>query len=386
MRPLRRSIVGMLVFAGLLAASCGSGRGGAADDAISGLVATEVGVSQDALDLTLVHELVVDSKGFIYLVGHPDQVTVLDPRGRLVRSIGRQGAGPGEFLGISSIDLAAGDTLLVYDIQLERLTAYAPGRSEPAYSLQLRPQFPVFPFAIRWIGGGRLLAHNRVAYATESGRAEPGEKFEVLRLLASDGAVLRDSAVLLRERRHIQVADGSANMVFFNPFSPRSLVRTAGRERIVTAWSDSLRFTVHSPEGEVLRTVTPELPAPRRPITAAERDSLVRTWADGRPLGPALRRAIERTGITTWPLLHDFTVDDREWIWYALSPPRGAAEIEWTAVDQAGKARERLTLPADARLWTVRGRTAYVSRTDSLDVPRVVVYDLTPAPRKDGAE
>lgn len=350
------------------------------------LQGTAIGSSPENLDFVLVHDLVVDSQGQVYVIGHAEQVTVLDSRGRAIRTIGRQGEGPGEFLGIGSIDLGPGDTLLVYDVQLNRLTAYGPGSGTPAYTVRVRAEFPMFPFTLKSIGDGRLVGLYRLAYGSGTGRERGGEQFELLRLMAGDGALLRDSLLLLRERRHIEVADGRGTTVFMNPFSPRSLIRTASAGRIVTAWTDSLRFRVYTPDGELLRTLDLPETVARRPITNAERDSLIEDYAEDRPLGPALRREIDRLGQTTWPLLQDFALDDRGWIWYALTPARGATEVEWTAVDDRGMERERLTLPAAARLWTVRQRVAYVSETDSLDVPRVVIYDLQPARRGGGAE
>ena len=388
MPRLRVAVGALIVAAGVpvTIAGCARDGDGHAPGEVLRLAGTEIGSSPADLDFVLVHDLVVDSEGQVYVVGHAEQVTVLDSGGRTIRTIGRQGEGPGEFLGISSIDMAPGDTLLVYDLQLNRLTAYAPGSGRPAYTIQVRAEFPMFPFTLRSVGDGRLVGLYRMAYGSGTGRESGGEQFELLRLLGGDGALLRDSLLLLRERRPIEVADGRGTTVFVNPFSPRSLVRTSPAGRLVTAWTDSLRFRVYTPDGELMRTLDLSDPAPRRPITAAERDSLIEDYAEGRPLGPALRRAIDRLGHTTWPLLHDFAVDDRGWIWYALTPARGAAAVEWTAVDDRGAERERLTLPSAARLWTVRRRTAYVSETDSLDVPRVVIYSLQPAPRGGGAE
>jgi hypothetical protein len=346
------------------------------------LSAGEVAASGDELDFVLVQDLSVDSRGRIYVVGHSEQVTVLDARGEKVRTIGRMGAGPGEFMGISSITVGAGDSLFVYDLQHQRVTVFAPDEARPAYSVQIASEFPRFPSAVRYLGPGHLLAMDRRAYGPPPPPGEVGEPLDVLRLVGADGRSLRDSVALLRRQRLIEVTHGRGSSVFRNPFSPRSIVHLAPGGRIVAAWTDSLRFNVYSQEGELLRVVQPSAAGRRQPITAAERDSLIDDYAEDPGLRPALREAIARLGLTTWPLLRDFIVDEREWIWYALHPARDAEGIEWVAVDSAGAARERLFLPTSARLWTVRGRTAYVTETDSLDVPRVVLYHLTPAPRE----
>lgn len=62
-------------------------------------------------------------------VAVPDDATiyVFNASGGLQYRIGRRGAGPGEFRAITSIALIRGDTLLVHDASLRRVSAFAPG-------------------------------------------------------------------------------------------------------------------------------------------------------------------------------------------------------------------------------------------------------------------
>lgn len=53
------------------------------------------------------------------------ELRLFDPRGRFVRRIGRSGEGPGEFKGIASLQLLAGDSMAVYDPPLRRWTVLA---------------------------------------------------------------------------------------------------------------------------------------------------------------------------------------------------------------------------------------------------------------------
>jgi hypothetical protein len=341
----------------------------------------EESASSSAADFTLIQDLDVDSRGFVYVAGGEHEVTVLDPTGRVVRTVGREGAGPGEFRGVWTLQVLPGDSLMVFDANLARLTVFRPHSGEVAYVTYLREQFPLFPYWARRAGKeGALLAAYRRVYGDDSGRDGRTAHVDVLRLLAPDGSLRTDSALLLREQQALDVNSSVVRGVFRNPFGRRSIFRVDGAGRIVSAWTDSLLFHVHSAEGRLLSTIVPgTAPAPR-PVTASERDSVVALLSNGGPTEPVLRRALERLNHRTWPLLHDFILDDRNRIWYALWPSRDATGIEWTAVDERGRAREQLTLPTNARLWTVRGRRAYVSETDSLDVPRVVIYDLQPAP------
>jgi hypothetical protein len=57
-----------------------------------------------------------DSRGRFYVVGnYPTEVKVYDSNGRFLRTIGRSGEGPGEFMGIAKVIATPGDSLVVLD-------------------------------------------------------------------------------------------------------------------------------------------------------------------------------------------------------------------------------------------------------------------------------
>lgn len=340
------------------------------------LVGNQEAASGEELNFTNIHELLVDSRGQMYVLDDPHQVVVLSPEGALVHRIGRRGAGPGEFRAIVSADVGAGDTLYVFDGDLSRMSVFEPGTPNLSTSIYLREQFPFFPYTVSRTDRGNFIAVYRRAYGHETGRDEGEAQFDIVRLLGPDGGLLRDSLLLLREQQFIDISYGSGGATYRYPFGRRTIVRVARDGRIYTAWTDSARFDVYSPDGEPIGSIeAPERIIPR-PITAAERDSLVNAYSPDGQHAPLLRRALDRLGHRTWPVLEEFILDDRGRVWYAPVPPREAATNTWTALDERGRARERLVLPVNASLRAIRGSRAYVTQTDSLDVPRVVVYDI----------
>lgn len=76
-------------------------------------------------------EMVRDSEGN-YLVAHGDgggsarQVWIFDPEGTFLRTFGRAGEGPGEYLSVQRIDVLPGDTLEIYDPRNRRKTTLSP--------------------------------------------------------------------------------------------------------------------------------------------------------------------------------------------------------------------------------------------------------------------
>jgi hypothetical protein len=75
--------------------------------------------------LSRIGGMVVDGDGSMFVVQPAGrEVRVFDSQGRYVRTIGREGGGPGEFNSAGRIGLR-GDTLWVSDIQLSRLTLFS---------------------------------------------------------------------------------------------------------------------------------------------------------------------------------------------------------------------------------------------------------------------
>lgn len=82
-------------------------------------------VGGDRLEAGLVVALIADEQGSVYVADRGrKQIAVFDSAGRLVRTIGRSGQGPGEFRSLT--DLAwLGDTLVVADLTQRRITLFS---------------------------------------------------------------------------------------------------------------------------------------------------------------------------------------------------------------------------------------------------------------------
>src|SRR5688572_6584802 len=72
------------------------------------------------------------------------RIVIVSPQGRLVRAIGRAGAGPGEFRGLSRLSVV-GDTMVAYDALQNRASAFRLDgthlQTRPLPSLDDRPVF-----------------------------------------------------------------------------------------------------------------------------------------------------------------------------------------------------------------------------------------------------
>ncbi|HET7464424.1 MAG TPA: hypothetical protein VFJ82_24405 [Longimicrobium sp.] len=341
--------------------------------------AVERARTDSSANLTWAHAVDVDRRGNVY-VGDQWAVKVFAPDGTLLRTVGRRGSGPGEFQGIASVAVIPGDSLFVFDGGSWRVTVLEPGTGRAAYTVQVGREQLRSPARVARVRGGRaLLAVFESAYNFNDPIPEGVRGgSDLVRLLNADGSLLRDSVLLLRERENLVYRDPVA--VGPNPFGRESWLAVTARDRLVTAWGDSLKFEVYAVDGRHLKTIRPAWAPPRRPLTAAERESVAVTTADAVVPAPAIRRALDRYRATTWPLLRELVVDDRDRIWAGINGGPGEP-VRWTAFDQRGARVAEVDLPANALLRVVRGTTAWATVFDHDDVPAVVTYDLRPAGR-----
>ncbi|HET7464426.1 MAG TPA: hypothetical protein VFJ82_24415 [Longimicrobium sp.] len=338
--------------------------------------AVERAHSDAAVPLTWVAAIDVDRSGNIYLADKTT-VHVFGPDGKLVRNVGRQGLGPGEFLSAVTAALTPGDSLVAFDYETGRLTVFEPGTWRVAYTLELNRNQIFPPLRIWRVRGGRsLLAIFEAAYGDVGGR-EHGRRKAVVRLLNPDGSLAKDSVLAVPETQHLILHKPEGMAI--SPFGRMTKLALASRDRMITAWTDSLKFDVYTVDGRHLKTVRASYAPPRRPILQRERDSLVTAIAgDGFVPAASVRRALDELGATTWPLIQDVVVDDRDRIWVGITGARGGPN-HWTAFDLDGGRVAEVDLPANVQLRRLRGETAWAVETDENDVPRVVVYDLKPA-------
>lgn len=338
--------------------------------------AVERARSDTSAALTAAYAMDVDTRGNVY-VGDHWTVRIFSPEGRLLRSVGGQGRGPGEFDAIASVAVLPGDSVFVYDAALRRITVFEPGTWRPAYQVQVGRDQHLPAMQVQRVRGGRALwaAFERAYTFGGSTRGGPRGGSVVAHLLNADGSQWRESVLSVRERENLVFHDPDA--VGPNPFGRTTHLAFASRDRVVAQWSDSLAFDVYSVDGQHLKTVRPAWAPPRRPITPRERDSVVTALSDAM-IGPAqVRRALAEHGATTWPLTQDMIVDDHDRVWVGITGSRGEPH-HWTAFDLDGARVAQVDLPVNARLRLVRGSSAYGVELDENDVPRVVIYDLKP--------
>lgn len=257
------------------------------------------------------------------------RVHVFSSTGARLRVVGRDGSGPNEFRGIYAGCGLAGDTLLVADGSLSRLSVISPGGGF-ARTMQSDDA--------RAVGHHACLDDGTVLVARTLERRGPRSVVEVVRLDA-------------RGRR--------LNSVTRENDAP-SLDFVAGRGLGVIARGslayvgDGREIRVYRADGVLVRRVRTRDPV--QPITDAEYEQeFAFTFPKGTSAAERTRvfeRAKARRGSTVWPLFDRVIPGDDGRVWvqhFRRSSERLAggpfARERWTAFDSLGRLDGRLELP-----------------------------------------
>ena len=323
--------------------------------------------SGDDVFLSYVWDLAMDSRGRVYVVdGSEPGIIVLKADLTHERTIGRDGEGPGEFGRAAAVQVLPGDTLLVWDVDLQRLTAFAP-ESEEAASVHSPGAQQGISRIWRLPGDVGYLARSSTMYRAD-GSDQDSTRTEVLRHVREvEGRVADDvlysypapERLVLRSEGRVSVAG--------HPFGRGSHVGLLGDGRIVHAKSDALEARTIDLTGEVriaFSHPTTYLPVSRQDLSEA---------ADN--MSAALGRVLREGAPYVWPSLTGLVVDDAGRIWIGLR----LADLtmwEWAAFLPDGTHQLSVELPAGVAVRAIGGGRMIAVARDDLGTPSIVAYRL----------
>jgi hypothetical protein len=335
----------------------------------------------DSVAFGRIGSLAVDSSGTLYVGDElAQQILMFDSSGRLLRTLGGKGNGPGEFRSLGSIAWT-GNALAALDLSNRRVTFFGTERGD--VSTQPWPADAGRPF--RLYGAGRTVyaaakhprSRQMFSSAAEAAREfrQPGVRYF---------AITRGSAA----HPFLAVEDTAVERQGFDCDGPDHTIETFpeplfGRDGPLRAFRNPRELAVASrtayhvdlidvDSGDTTGVIEREY-APR-PVTdevweLASREFRERERVAG-PLdcGPASMRP------ESLPVIRSMIADERGRLWIEAATPEGFAIA---VIDAEGRMLGEAPLPTrDVRVpLYARGGRLYVVTRDDLDVQSIQVFD-----------
>ncbi|HEX8904254.1 MAG TPA: 6-bladed beta-propeller [Longimicrobiaceae bacterium] len=330
----------------------------------------EVARSAESAEFTDLSAVDVDSRGRVYVGDwYQQRVTVLSPGGAVLRTIGRRGEGPGEFRSIRGVQLLSGDSLLVYDPELGRVSVFAPEAAAPAYIVNVGARMAgAAPFQLWRVPGHPAyvaLFRGRFAF---NGSDNFRDRRDSLLVLAPDGTVRARIGVF--PSKSFLVAH---NSITPNPFGREVLVQGAPGRRAYVVWNDSARVTGYDLTGRRVGGFAFD-PQPAR-VTPADVQAELAAMDD--MSRSTFARVLNDSTPERWPAVRDLLADEAGRLWIGLGgPPSG--EVEWAVFTPEGRYLRSVFTAPGTRLRAVRGQTLYVERRSDDGVPHLAIFTTSP--------
>lgn len=398
--PHRASTATLVLFAaatGLLA-GCGAGADRPAPPvALDGLPQWKL-EQQTVIDREFgsVAALAVDSRGILYVAdGMNQRIEVIAPDGRHLATLGRRGQGPGEFQGLRDLAVGRGDTLFAFDVQAQRVTAFA-GEPEPRFarivSLARSGERANYHVLVPE-SGGILVPY--VVPTTEATADAP--RSMSLRHVARDQPPGSRRVLQVPEKQFLVSRDPSFGFsVGSLPYGREPLVRLGPGDRLYYAWSDRFAVGIYDLAGR--KTGEFEVPFAAERVRNEDIRMLLDSYGSD-PMAQLGRKQLERAHDEgrlprTKPVLKSFVVDDGGRVWASVTNAddivvstgaglayrgrRPDALAEWVVVAADGKPLATARLPHGTTLRVIRRNLAYGIDVDELGVQRVVRFAVRP--------
>lgn len=256
-------------------------------------------------------QIEVDSEGRLYIFdAQANELRVFDGEGQYVRTIGRSGAGPGEFQNVIGMKFAPDEDLWLVDATNARYTVLRGDETLDSF------RRPVVMYQLPWLGGfdESGVFHDQ---ATESVDGTTVDVLLRIRYGEDPADTFRLPSVDLRNPRI-----GTIELPL--PFAPRVLRAWDQRGAVWTGLSSEYRIASIRLSGDTSVVVTREFEP--RPLAAAQRDSV-----------DAYTRNLEAQFPVTVPPqarpshvapLRLFLVDDEEHLWVCATGLDPCTELD----------------------------------------------------------
>lgn len=249
-------------------------------------------------ELTVPIGVTRDSKGSIYVAQRsPASVKVFSRRGSYLRTVGREGEGPGEYR-VPYIAIVR-DTLIVHDPQLGRTTVF----DQTGQVLRTWLSACCYWRAIAVDGEGQV-------YIPVSSHKSGGEELGFIRYRLN-GAVVDTLLLNGRQRKEWTASKNGTTYRVFVPYSPSLVVAVNPRGGILQGWSGA--YEIHaSTNGQDTVSIFGRAWEPA-PIPHSQREDALERAVRGNPAIAAL--ASLSNVPETAPAFEGFVVDQLGYTW-----------------------------------------------------------------------
>ncbi len=341
--------------------------------------ALEIGVQDGAPEYQLfrVTGAAVMSDGAIVVANTgTHELRFYDGEGRYLRSVGREGDGPGEFRSVGLVGLLAGDSILVFDSRQDRGSIFdASGTLVRSFRIETAEE-RVWDRPVGVTTAGDVVVLRDVLYV--AGQVGSGVDRASMRLSTTgpEGSLKASLGVLPGTERFVLATEDF--MTVRSLMFGRGLHVAVAHDRIAVGNNDAYSVRILAADGSILHVVRQR----RGPAPVREED--VRRYIDDQLAEVEDENSRRRTlsmfeqmpRRETFPAYASIELDAAGNLWVEEYRRPGEEEPVWQVFDREGVFAGRVRPPAGLRVLDIGDDYVLGVATDDLGVERLRLYHL----------
>lgn len=303
-------------------------------------------------------------------------IVVFDRSGSFLFTVGRRGAGPGEFESVSDVFLLAEDSILAFDSRLARFQLFDGGGTYVrGFGLGAEhgdALFSTMPIAVL---RSRVIVGRRIGEPMDGPERDGVTRASVAVMRFDlDGRLLDTVAVVGGWRAYNTQVNGVVMSNMPIPFSENTLMAGAG-DRFVLAPSDTNAVRVYSSDGVLIGSIEAAAP-PGAAVTQQEIAAFRRRALENAP--PAMRQQLAAV-YAEMPFpntMAPFTwahVGEDSTVWLRTSRTAEGSDA-FIVFDPAGARLARVMVPSELSPMVLSARSILGTWTDSLGIESIRIY------------
>jgi hypothetical protein len=303
------------------------------------------------------------------------EIRFFDEAGRHIRSVGREGDGPGEYRLISALGVSSRDSVWVYDYGLRRFTILT-RHGEFVRLVSLGPTLSA-PNAIGRLADGSFVIKEQWSSSLHD-EWQPGlsRGLAAVTRLMGEGSTSDTVAMLLG--REVFLSDEDGRAVMSAPLFARASSAAVSRDAIYLGDQETFEVLRYSADGE-LRGITRVLDVDLS-ITQADIDAEIQRQLARVPKSrqTPLRQQLESMALPpTRPAYGRLRADPYGHLWAAEPSRYPFPAGEWTVFNPDGLLLGVVQMPRRFRLQQVGTDWVLGTWRDELDVEYVTLHQLS---------
>ena len=297
-----------------------------------------------------------------------------DTDGQFIRSVGREGSAPGEFRRIAGIYSIRGDSILVYDDGLRRMSVLDAGGGF-VRSFHFEPVAYELVWPEGYLTDGSLLAGSSVPMSSRTTTGIERGHVQLLRF-DLDGQSIDSLGSFPGAERYVEIM-GDLRTTIGGPF--RRISRFVAREGgFWVGTGDSFELVGYSLDGRKDRII--RLDRQNRAVTPADVERYLEIRLDGLDpqAAPSIRRAIRESPFPeTMPSYSQILVDEEDHVWVSeYVPPGEVGTTMWFIFAPGGEFLGVLELPGGLGVHQIGSDFVLGVHRDELGLEEVHLYQL----------